>query len=107
LGKIDPRCPLDLSRVPVVSAAERSLGWQIVAAISIVIHVATIVVVLFVGSLGVLFKLGVFVFMGSNIPRILDPWLQYSPVTRKRTGIVRLAGIWVGLILMVVGALLH
>jgi hypothetical protein len=66
-----------------VSAAERSRGWQIVAAISIVILVATIVVVLFVGSLGVLFKLGVFVFMGSNNPRILDPWLQYSPVITK------------------------
>jgi hypothetical protein len=89
-----------------MTSERQSRGWEILAAISIAIHVATIVVVLFVDSLGVLSKVGVFVFMGSNIPRILDAWLQYSPATRKNTGIVRLAGIWVGLILMVVGTFL-
>jgi hypothetical protein len=80
-------------------------GWQIVAAISIAVHVAAIVVVLLVDSLHVLIKLGVFVLMGSNIPRILDAWLQYSPATKKGTLIVRIAGIWIGLLIMVVGAL--
>jgi hypothetical protein len=89
-----------------MSAAERFRGWQIVATISIAVHLAAIVVVLLVDSLHVLIKLGVFVLMGSNIPRILDAWLQYSPATRGRTLIVRIAGIWGGLILMVVGALL-
>jgi hypothetical protein len=101
------RAPRIAPTLAPVSSTSTSRGWQAVAAASLLVHLAVIVVVVLVPDrLPPVSTVGVVLMFGSAIPRLLSPWVAYSLTTVKRLLVLRLVGGVLGLVLLLAGAVL-